>query len=55
MAISGAGPSMIAIVNSGRVNPWNVAIAMKKALEDIGVKAEAYVAEVSDGAELVKE
>ena len=55
VAISGAGPSMIAIVNSNRTKALSVAEAMKKAFESSGVKAEAYVAKSDKGAKIIGE
>jgi len=42
VAISGAGPAMIAIVNKKRANSAKVAEAMKKAFESTGLKATAF-------------
>ncbi len=54
VAISGAGPSMIAVVDSRKVNALDVAKAMKKAFELEGVKAEAYSAKPSGGARILE-
>jgi homoserine kinase len=53
VAISGAGPSLIAIVNSQKVSSKRVAEAMVQGFEEIGVKADGYVAKPSKGASLV--
>src|SRR3972149_9148177 len=42
VAISGAGPAMIAIVNKKRANSAKVAGAMKEAFESMGLKATAF-------------
>jgi homoserine kinase len=42
VAISGAGPAMIAIVNKKNANSAKVAEAMKKAFESTGLKATAF-------------
>ncbi len=55
VAISGAGPSIIAIINTNRTDASSVAEAMKKAFESSGVKAEAYVAKPDEGAEIIGE
>ena len=55
VTISGAGPSMMAIINSNRTKALSVAEAMKKAFESAGVKAEAYVAKPDEGARIIGE
>ncbi|MEM3088865.1 MAG: homoserine kinase, partial [Candidatus Bathyarchaeia archaeon] len=53
VAISGAGPSLIAIVNSKRASSKRVAEAMVQGFQEIGVNADGYVAKPSKGAILV--
>ena len=55
VAISGAGPSMIAIVDSEKSRSLNVAEAMKKAFEASHIKAEAYAVKPAEGAKIVEE
>ncbi|MFQ5711590.1 MAG: homoserine kinase [Candidatus Geothermarchaeales archaeon] len=54
VAISGAGPSMIAVVDSRSVKASEVAEAMKDAFEALGVEAEAHVAKPSKGARVLE-
>jgi homoserine kinase len=54
VALSGAGPTIIAIVNSEN-NIVKVAKAMKKAFEIEGIKCEVYASEISKGAEIIEE
>jgi homoserine kinase len=54
-AISGAGPSMIAIVDNTRVRASSVAEAMKNAFESVGVESRAVTSRPAHGAALVKE
>jgi len=53
ITISGAGPSMVAIVNSKKAGPKQVAQAMKKGFEEAGVKAEAHVSKPAHGAKIL--
>ncbi len=53
VAISGAGPTMIAIVDAEKVNTADVAEAMKEAFEHEGVKAEAYRAQATGGVKIL--
>jgi homoserine kinase len=54
-AISGAGPSMIAIVDNTKVRASSVAEAMKNAFESVGVESRAVTSRPARGAALVKE
>lgn len=54
VAISGAGPSMIAVVDSKIVEAFKVAEAMKNAFEASGVGAEAHSAKPSKGAKILE-
>ena len=54
VAISGAGPTMLAVCNSARVNAKDVAHAMKEAFERGNVSCEAYWAKPSSGASVVE-
>jgi len=53
VAISGAGPTMIAIVDAEKVNTTDVAEAMKEAFEQEGVKAEAHRAQPTGGVKIL--
>jgi len=53
VAISGAGPTMIAIVDAEKVNTAEVVKAMKEAFEQEGVKAEAYRAQPTEGVKIL--
>jgi len=53
VAISGAGPSMIAVVDRGKVNVMDVAEAMSQAFRRSGVDAEAYAVKPAKGAEII--
>jgi homoserine kinase len=54
-AISGAGPSMIAIVDNTKVRASSVADAMKKAFESVGVGCRAITSRPARGALTIKE
>jgi len=54
VAISGAGPAMIAIVNKNKVNATKVAKAMKEAFEDTGLAATAFVTAPGRGAQILE-
>jgi homoserine kinase len=54
-AISGAGPTMIAIVDNAKVQASSVAEAMKNALESIGVRSRAITSRPARGAVIIKE
>jgi homoserine kinase len=54
VSISGAGPSVIALVNSGKVKARDVALAMKEAFEEVGVKSLPICAKPGDGAKVVR-
>lgn len=54
VAISGAGPSMIAIVNPRRVDPFMVAESMREAFKEAGVRAESHVTKPAEGAEVLE-
>jgi homoserine kinase len=53
VAISGAGPTMVALCDRTRVNARSVANAMKDAFEAGGVTCEEYSAKPSNGAKIV--
>lgn len=55
VAISGAGPAMIALVDAEKIDAMGVAQAMKKAFEEEGVRAEAYRAKPSEGTRILGE
>ena len=54
-AISGAGPSMIAIVDNAKVRASSVAEAMKEAFESVGVESRAITSRPARGAVIIKE
>jgi homoserine kinase len=54
VAISGAGPAMIAIVNKKRANSAKVAEAMKEAFESTGLKATAFATEPGRGTHILE-
>jgi homoserine kinase len=54
-AISGAGPSMIAIVDSTKVRASSVADAMRDAFELVGVESRAITSRPASGAAIIKE
>lgn len=53
--LSGAGPTMLAIVNPERASASIVAEAMKRAYGEEGVECECYVAHPCGGAEVIAE
>ncbi|MBS7654236.1 MAG: homoserine kinase [Candidatus Bathyarchaeia archaeon] len=54
VSISGAGPSIIALVNSRKVKARDVALAMKEAFEEVGIKSIPICAKPGDGAKVVR-
>lgn len=54
VTISGAGPSMIAVVNPKKVSPKKVAQAMKRGFEEAGVKAETHISKPSIGTKVLE-
>ena len=54
-AISGAGPSMIAIVDNARVRASSVAEAMKEAFKSAGVDSRAITSRPARGAIIINE
>ncbi|MEM2083531.1 MAG: homoserine kinase [Nitrososphaerota archaeon] len=55
VAISGAGPSIIALVDSSKIEAMKIAECMKELFEKNGIKAEAYVSKIGKEARLLKE
>jgi len=55
VAISGAGPSMIAIVDNEKVRASAVAEAMRNSFESIGVESRAIASRPSRGAVIIRE
>jgi len=53
VCISGAGPSMLAVVDNRRSRPKNVLEAMQTAFRQEGVKSSGYVTRVGKGARVV--
>jgi len=51
--LSGAGPTVIAIVNREKADPAEVAKAMKEAFEAEGVKCHGYVSRATVGAQII--
>ncbi len=54
VSISGAGPSVIALVDSKKAKARDVALAMKEAFEEVGVKSLPICAKPGDGAKIVR-
>ena len=54
-AISGAGPSMIAIVDNAKVRASSVAEAMRNAFKSAGVESRAITSKPARGAVIIKE
>jgi homoserine kinase len=54
VCISGAGPSMLALVDKGQSDPKAVLKAMLGAFESEGVKSSGYVTRIGRGARVVK-
>ncbi len=54
VAISGAGPAMIAIVNKKKANASKVAQAMKEGFESAGLLAEAFATKPGKGAHVLE-
>jgi homoserine kinase len=54
VCISGAGPSMLAIVDKRRSRPKNVLDAMVAAFGEESVKSSGYVTQIGEGARVVK-
>jgi len=55
VALSGAGPAIIAIVNFNKDDVIRVIEAIRKAFKIEGVQCEVYVSGVSEGAEIIEE
>ena len=55
VCISGAGPSMIALVDKKLTAPAKVLEAMRGAFEEEGVKSSGYVSKIGGGARVVKD
>jgi homoserine kinase len=53
VTISGAGPAMLAVVDSEKVSAEEVAEAMREAFEREGLSAESHAARASSGARIV--
>ncbi|MEM1586661.1 MAG: homoserine kinase [Candidatus Bathyarchaeia archaeon] len=54
VAISGAGPSIIALVNSEKTSARDVTLAMKEAFEDVGIKSKPLCAKPGSGARVIR-
>lgn len=54
-ALSGAGPTIIAIVNQKKADPSAVAKAMKEAFEADGIKCSTFISRPTTGAYIVRE
>ncbi|MEM2273030.1 MAG: homoserine kinase [Candidatus Bathyarchaeia archaeon] len=54
VAISGAGPSIIAIVDSNKKNTKDIALAMKDAFEEVGVRSKPICAKPGQGARIIR-
>ncbi|MEM2836076.1 MAG: homoserine kinase [Candidatus Bathyarchaeia archaeon] len=53
VAISGAGPSVIALVDSEKVNANEVALVMRDAFKEVGVKSKPLCAKPGCGAQVI--
>jgi len=53
VALSGAGPTVIAVVDPNEVNAGKVAEAMRRRLEDSGVSSRSYLAKPTCGVEVI--
>lgn len=54
VAISGAGPAMISIVNRKKADATKVACAMKEGFKSVGLKATAYATKPGKGVQLME-
>lgn len=54
VAISGAGPSVIALVDSSKVNAESVAFAMKEAFGEVGIRSRPICARPGPGAKIIR-
>jgi homoserine kinase len=54
VAISGAGPTIVALCNSTKVDARHVARAMKDAFGEGGVACEEYAAKPSSGSKIIE-
>jgi len=54
VAISGAGPAMVAIVNPRKINPKRVAQNMKKGFMEAGVKSEIFICKPALGSTVLE-
>jgi homoserine kinase len=54
VAISGAGPSIIALVDSSRVSAEEVSLAMREAFEEVGVRSKSLCAKPGSGARVAR-
>ncbi len=54
VAISGAGPAIIALVNSKKANAWKVALAMKEAFDKLGIRSRPIRAKPGSGAKIIR-
>ena len=54
VAISGAGPAMIAIVNSNNTNSSGVAKAMEEGFKSVGVSAETFCTKPGKGVSILE-
>ena len=54
VCISGAGPSMMAIVNSYRVDPERVRKSMEICFEDHGISANSFITSIGEGTRIVR-
>ncbi|MEM1581315.1 MAG: homoserine kinase [Candidatus Bathyarchaeia archaeon] len=54
VAISGAGPSVIALINSETTSAEKVALSMKEAFESLGIKSRPLCAKPGQGARVIR-
>lgn len=55
VALSGAGPTIIALANLKMENVMKIVKAMKRAFENKKIEAKIYISEISKGAEIIEE
>ena len=55
VAVSGAGPAMMAVVNKNKADSKKVANAMKKGFESVGLEADAFATKPGVGVSLLEE
>ncbi len=54
VAISGAGPSMIALLDENKADPFTVAEAMREGFDEAGVNSSSFVTKAGRGARVIE-